>query len=200
MTDRPRMRQEVLNTTLAKALNERGVLVLPEKILEAGPGERRMPDLLFDFRGIRVMVECEIAGPNARRKSLASATERVEEGLAAVAIALVHPASLAEAASVESLEREMKAKDAGFELAVVTELGASEFCDGDLDRLHALVENAWRGLLSENALEKVVSEIDEAVRAFSMVVAPYPGMIEKFATILGIQAPGPLEADDDDGD
>ena len=47
-------RQEVLNVILAQLLQERGLVAAPEEILKTPTKERRLPDVLIDFQGLRL--------------------------------------------------------------------------------------------------------------------------------------------------
>jgi hypothetical protein len=86
-------RQEVLNTELARLLCQQGLVALPEQRLQQG----MMPDLLLPFRGFYLVIEAEVSDqPQAQEQAWRKAVERVEQGLAHLALALVYPASLRE--------------------------------------------------------------------------------------------------------
>ena len=54
-------RQEVFNVLLAQILVRHGIISAPEIILKAKPGmKRRMPDVLVDFLGLRLIIEGEV--------------------------------------------------------------------------------------------------------------------------------------------
>ena len=55
-------RQEVLNVLLAQLLQERGLVAAPEQILRHRTGETKLPDVLVDFQGLRLIIEAEFAG------------------------------------------------------------------------------------------------------------------------------------------
>ena len=86
-------RQEVLNVLLAQLLHEGGLIAAPEEILTAPEG-RRIPDVLVDFRGLRVAIEAEFdSTQDARRKAFRKAGDRVIQAIAHMGIAVVYPAS-----------------------------------------------------------------------------------------------------------
>jgi hypothetical protein len=88
-------RQEVLNTELARLLCQQGLIALPEQRLKQGV----MPDLLLPFRGFYLVIEAEVDDqPHAQERAWHKAVERVEQGLAHLALALVYPAALRETA------------------------------------------------------------------------------------------------------
>jgi hypothetical protein len=83
-------RQEVLNTELARLLCQHGLVALPEQRLKQGV----MPDLLLPFRGFYLVIEAEVDDqPQAQEQAWRKAVERVEQGLAHLALALVYPAA-----------------------------------------------------------------------------------------------------------
>src|SRR3972149_1219464 len=88
------IRQEVLNVLMAQLLEERGIIAAPEQILKDPFGRRRMPDVLVDYQGLRLVIEGEFDTRTARDKACQSALNRVEEGIAHIAMALVYPAVL----------------------------------------------------------------------------------------------------------
>lgn len=91
-------RQEVLNVVLAQILQERGVVSVPEKVVRnvlSKTGQRRMPDVLVNFMGLRTVMEGEVDDqPDAKKRALESAKKRVEEGIAHIGVAVIYPAFL----------------------------------------------------------------------------------------------------------
>lgn len=53
-------RQEVLNVLLAQLLQEHGEVVAPEQVLQHPDGSIKLPDVLVDFQGLRLVIEAEI--------------------------------------------------------------------------------------------------------------------------------------------
>src|SRR6266566_670134 len=94
MSKNVRLRQEVLNTIFAELIGARGIEATPERvIMDKG---KHMPDILFRYNGLRVVVECEIGkSSQAGLKALESAKNRVEEGIADVALGLIYDPELA---------------------------------------------------------------------------------------------------------
>jgi len=58
-------RQEVLNVILAQLLQERGLVAAPEEILRQPTKERRLPDVIIDFQGLRLAIEAEFGAQNS---------------------------------------------------------------------------------------------------------------------------------------
>jgi hypothetical protein len=183
-----RLRQEVLNTALADLISERYPEITPERVLTGEPGSKAMPDLLARLNGLRVVMECEVGGvAAAKSKALASAKDRVDEGIAAVALALVYAPNLAAQSSVAKVKSLMRSKDTLFEVAVITEAEVGPYSRGTLDYVCTVLHEAWRKLLKEDALSAAVSEIDAAVEAFAESIDGYSGIASKLAHTLGIQ-------------
>jgi len=187
MQKEPRLRQEVLNTALAEILQTRGIDATPEQVLSSGISTKAMPDVMFKFRGLRVVIECEIAGTSAQRKAYESAKNRIEEGLAAVGIALVYPKELANQIDVAHVKQLMIAGETQFSIAVITEADTGTFSNGNIDYLVLVLHDAWQRLMKEDVLAEIVEEIDGAINVFADSVSHFPGLIEKMAECLGIQ-------------
>jgi hypothetical protein len=183
-----RLRQEVLNTVLAELISERHPEITPERILTDPKKLRNMPDLMARLNGLRVVVECEIGdSAAARTKALDSAKSRIDEGIAAVAVALVYAPELAAQSSVAKVKALMRSQQTAFEVAVVTDASVTAYSTGHLDYVCTVLHEAWRGLLEEDALNTAVAEIDTAVEAFANTIDGYPEIAEKLASTLGIQ-------------
>ena len=87
-----RHREETLNTQLAILLSRFGVQADAETIQAQG---RERPDVLFHWRGLRVVIEGKFADhPQAREVVLQDARGRVRRGIANIAAAVVYPAAL----------------------------------------------------------------------------------------------------------
>jgi len=183
-----RLRQEVLNTILAELISERHPEITPERILTDPKKSRNMPDLMARLNGLRVVVECEIGdSAAARTKALDSAKNRIDEGIAAVAVALVYAPELAAQSSVAKVKALMRSQQTAFEVAVVTDASVTAYSTGHLDYVCTVLHEAWRELLEEDALNTAVAEIDTAVEAFANTIDGYPKIGEKLASTLGIQ-------------
>jgi hypothetical protein len=114
-----RLRQEVLNTILAELISTRGMEATPERVLmENG---KHLPDVLFRFNGLRVVIECEVGTipGTARKKAIESAHGRVEEGIADVGVALVYAPELAAQPTSAEVKKMMLSGDSVFEVAVI---------------------------------------------------------------------------------
>ncbi len=188
-------RQEVFNVLLAQLLQERGVISAPESILRApGQAGRRMPDVLVDYNGLRLMIEGEVGDqPNAADQASTSATHRVEEGMAHIGVAVVYPARLRQA-EFSRLKDTLAASS--LQINVVTEAGQTGFFEGDVDRLKDALTGAFEALLREDIVAKAVEIIDSAVDHFATTICDYRGPRERLADMLGLPRLEGVDPDD----
>lgn len=85
MISTQRNREEVINTQLALLISRLGVTADAETIHVHG---KHRPDVLFELRGLRVVVEGKFADhPNAGQVVLNDARNRVKSGIAHIAAA-----------------------------------------------------------------------------------------------------------------
>ena len=98
-----RHREETLNTQLAILLSRFGVKADAETIQASG---RERPDVLFHWRGLRVVIEGKFADhPQAREVVLGDARGRVQRGIANIAAAVVYPGALRTASTPQLLDQ-----------------------------------------------------------------------------------------------
>ncbi|MDQ5909752.1 MAG: hypothetical protein QG599_1847 [Pseudomonadota bacterium] len=94
--------EETLNTQLAMLLSRFGVQADAETIQASG---RERPDVLFNWQGLRVIIEGKFADhANARDVVLQDALGRVQRGIAHLAAAVVYPSPLRQVATSELLD------------------------------------------------------------------------------------------------
>ena len=101
--------REVLNVVLAKLLNQRGSLTIPERIRRIATGQsinRRMPDVtIANYQAVCVIIEGRSDESASGEVSLTKdARRRMVEGIAAICIAVRYPSSIRHATSLEELE------------------------------------------------------------------------------------------------
>src|ERR1700721_2556131 len=102
MTQKQRNREEVVNTQLAILISKLGVTADAETIHVHG---QHRPDVLFELRGLRVVIEGKFADvPNAEKIVLDDARNRVRSGIAHIAVACIYPLKLRSAPTTKILE------------------------------------------------------------------------------------------------
>jgi len=196
----PTVRQEVLNVLLAQLLQERGLEVAPEQIITDPSGFRRMPDVIVDFQGLRLAIEGEFASHSAYKKASRSATQRVEDGIAHMGMALVYPSALREMGQdIEELKRALAR--ARLEFAIITENEATsqeslfpvvvretaQFVKGDLDDLAEALRKSYERLIEDRVLERAVKFLNQGIEVFVGSLNPQPASTNRFASALGIR-------------
>ena len=176
-------RQEVFNTELARLLSQRGIDASPEDVQATKKG-RRLPDVLFDYAGLRTIIECEVDDQKgAQDKAVKLANERVQDGLAHIGIALVYPAMLRDV-PFNTLGEEMA--KASFQIAVITEAGFGSFVSGTVDDLTNLLRNAFDQLVKEDVVNQAIAKLEVGIDRFAAVVLPQAGTVMRLAEVLGI--------------
>lgn len=165
-------RQEVLNVALADLLIRREVVAGPENIITQA-GVRQMPDVIVQYQGLRLAIEGEIEGPDAREKAQRSATRRVESGIAHMGMGVIYPRPLRDA-DFAQLREEMEA--ARFEIVVISEAGVSDYESGDIDYLENLLRRVFERLLREDVVAEAVAMIDVAVNDFAKMAIGSSGV------------------------
>ena len=177
-------RQEVLNVVLAQVLHERGIVSVPEGIIQALHQRRRIPDVLVDFYGLRTMIEGEVGdSPGANERALASALKRVEEGLAHIGIAIIYPASLRRA---EFSQLPRLISECLLEIAVVSEAWpqGSGFSQGDISHVADILQQAFDQLVKEDVVAQAVAVLDACIEDFAALARHSPGFIPQAGRIL----------------
>jgi hypothetical protein len=194
------VRQEVLNVLLAQLLQERGLDVSAEQIIEEPSGLRRMPDVIVDFQGLRLAIEGEFASRSAHEKASRSANQRVEDGTAHMGMALVYPAVLrTTGGGISKLKESLSGSR--LEFAIITENEAAsraalfpvlvrdrpQFLKGDIEDLAEALRKSYEGLIEDRALERAVAFLSQGIDGFVGSLNPQPATTSRFASALEIR-------------
>jgi hypothetical protein len=184
-------RQEVFNVVLAQILQERGVISVPEKVLKAvlsKTEQRRMPDVMVNFMGLRTVIEGEVSDqPDAKNRALESAAKRVEDGIAHISVAVIYPAFLRQL-ELGPLKSQMA--KCQYEIAVVAESEFEErgFNSGDINHLAEILRKTFDQLVKEDVVSRAVALIDAGIEQIASAVRHSPSFVPNAAQALGIQA------------
>lgn len=177
-------RQEVLNTELARLLCQQGLVALPEQRLKQG----KMPDLLLPFRGFYLVIEAEVDDqPQAQERAWGKAVERVEQGLAHLALALVYPAELREA-PVSQLADALRTTPLRFSLCAPPIPDKSDWRTGDLNTLTTTLQHAYQALASEDEVRTAVEHLKQGVNLLAQAISAMQVPNARLAEPLGIDA------------
>ncbi len=179
-------RQEVLNVLLAQLLQERGVIAAPEKVIRSSPtSNRKMPDVVVNFQGLRTIIEGEVDDQmNARDKAIASVTRRVEDGIAHIGVAVIYPSYLRKV-EFATLKNSIEACE--LEVAIVTESEQTGFIKGDVNYLENALRRAFEHLVKEDVVAEAVAALEAGIEQFAGVLAPKAGDVGRVAEALGIK-------------
>jgi len=165
-------REEVVNVKLAEVLQKHGHLAEPELIIHQG-SKRRLPDVLIAFRGLRVVIEGRYrAGAQTEVQVRKKASDRVNSGLAHIAIGVVYPVNL-RATPQADLEKQLSTSSLKF--AVVSERGAGDFQEG-------LVADLADALAR---CHEAADEVRTAIQQFQQTVSNRTGIAQRLMPILG---------------
>ncbi|MEM4601934.1 MAG: N-6 DNA methylase [Desulfurococcaceae archaeon] len=179
---------------LAQLLQERGLIVAPEQIINFRHQSRRLPDVLVDFRGLRLAIEGELASLSAERMASDAALQRVEQGIAHIGMALIYPKHL-RAVEFNRLKEELAKSSLRF--AIITESDQLQlplfpeqkilFTEGDLDDLVAALRRAYEQLIHDEVLVRAVELIEEAIASFMEALVVQPAATERFKKVLEVK-------------
>ena len=155
-----RYRQEVLNVKLAELMQDRGIVSAPEQLIRSSQENRRMPDIIVKYSGLRLHVEGEVGDTSdAREKARASARSRVEEGIAHIAIAVIYPAYLR---NVDFPDINAELAGCTLNICVVSEFGETPFIDIDVDHIESVLRYIFDQLVREDVVHAAVRRADPA--------------------------------------
>lgn len=194
-------RQEVFNVILAQILQERGVISVPEKVIKdflAKPGQRRMPDVMVNFMGLRTVIEGEVDDqPDAKNRALESASKRVEDGIAHIGVAVIYPGFLRQ---LELGQLKSRMAECQYEVAVVaeSEFGDRGFNSGNVNYLAEVLRKTFDQLVKEDVVTQAVALLDAGIDKVASAVRHCPGFTLKAARALGIRALPPKKKSKDE--
>lgn len=185
-------REEVLNVELARLLAERGEVSLPETMF-ALHEHRNMPDVFLRFNGLGVVIEGKVDdNPNAMTEVEQNARQRVENGLAHIAVGLIYPAALRTVESLTNLDRDLRTVT--FRICVVTEVNVLPdepitWQTGNIAFLQSLFHRAFEELVKEDVVVRAVSVLEDGIAGFARSVLPHQAVLDRCAHTLGIGEP-----------
>lgn len=195
------VREEVINVLLADLLSERGLLSVPESIRRAVTGRgRRLPDItIADLWGVRIVIEGRIETELAVRDTLLrAATERVEEGISPICLAVLYPPDLRRIASLAALRRTLARTR--LVVRVVSEGTDGDWAETTVDGLTDLLRRSYELLVREDVVTTAVQDLERAIEAASEIIAAAPATPARVRTLLGIpeEVGRPAKAEEDE--
>ncbi|MGQ9465870.1 MAG: hypothetical protein ACUVQ4_09285 [bacterium] len=189
-----RVREENLNIMLAELLAESGLKAIGEVIIR-----RKMPDVLTDINGVRVMIEGKYLGK--REELYASACGRIDNGLCDIVMMVEYVnLSLGKQTQMHVDQKAIKGAlktgtfNVGF-LTYVDRVGLDrwipqarktpEFYENiDFQNLVACVMMVYDALIKEDVLNKIIGRMEEKISSFSGRVMMDAPNIDRLKKIL----------------
>ena len=164
-----------------------------------------MPDVLVDFRGLRLAIEGEFAASQAMRKARDSARNRVTSGIAHVGVALIYPKEL-KSAPDDLADLRDRLENAELRFAIITELEADQlllpfaapdagkipFETGTVESLAAAIRRSYEYLVKDEVLQRAVELLEHGINEFVSSLARQPATTDRFMVALGIVALPPV--------
>lgn len=179
-----RNREEVVNTLLAILISRLGVTADAETIHVHG---RHRPDVLFELRGLRVIIEGKFADhPNAEEVVLEDARKRVRSGLSHIAVAAVYPPELRTTPTTKV--EEVLARSA-LRYRIVAETHESDWFEGNPIGLMDALRRAQEALTKDDIVDETAKSLSIKLSGVAKLWMGQAGACDRLSQILGIIAP-----------
>ncbi|CDH46314.1 N-6 DNA methylase [Candidatus Contendibacter odensensis] len=179
-----RHREETLNTQLAILLSRFGVHADAETIQAKG---RERPDVLFNWRGLRVVIEGKFADhPQAREVVLGDAWGRVQRGIANIAAAVVYPSSLRIVATpqlLDSLESSVLA------YCMISESEETTWFEGTPAAIMDALRRTQETMAQDDTVAKIAQSLLEQLTGVVLIWIGQTGACDRLSDLLGMPAP-----------
>ncbi len=172
-------RQEVLSVLLAEKLAGRGLVALPEIRIDL-----KAPDVLVRFSGLLLAIEGEVGDQlGAEQTAWRKARERVENGLADFALALVYPPDLRTLPSLDDVRTALEKATLRFCLCPPME---ARWQEGTIDILAAVLQRVHESLVAEDLVQQAVLFLREGMEVLAQGILTVGVIPERIAVPLGI--------------
>jgi hypothetical protein len=179
-----RHREETLNTQLAILLGRFGVRAEAETLHLKG---RERPDVLFTWRGLRVVIEGKFADhPGARNTVLQEARGRVQRGVANLAAAVVYPQVLRNIPTTKLLSQLERVE---LEYSIVSEGGQTTWFVGSASALMGAFRRAHQAAADLDVVSETAKSLAERLEALAHFWMDQPGTCDRLSGILGMHVP-----------
>ena len=185
MARQPRNREEAINTQLALVISKLGVIADAETIHVSGT--HAMPDVLFQMRGLRVIIEGKFTDhPSAEKIVLEDARKRVKSGLAHIAAAAIYPIQLRTTPTTKIFD---VLKAATLRYRIVAETHESEWFEGTPASLMDALRRAQEALTRDDIVEKTARSLAIQLDGVAQLWMGQAGACDRLCKILGIVPP-----------
>ncbi len=184
-------REETINTSLALALAHYGLMAEAE-IISNIHATKKLPDVFFNLDGLDVILEGKFARPNAEAESYQQIHQRLNLGLAHLAIAVIYPENLR---TTNTSEVRNILQHTQFRYFIVSESGESGWLEGDLTKLIEDIRQAQFNLLENNLVEQLATDLSEVLFYAARMWVKETATCERFSNLLGIYPAGKEKAE-----
>ena len=179
-----RNREEAVNTQLAILISGLGVTADAETIHVHG---RHRPDVLFQLRGLRVVIEGKFADhPSAQEVVLEDARKRVRSGIAHIAAATVYPRALRNAPTTKIID---VLKTSQLKYRIVAETHETDWFEGTPASLMDALRRAQEALTKDDIVEETAKSLSMQLEGVAKLWEGQQGSCDKLSDILGFAPP-----------
>ena len=179
-----RHREETLNTQLAILLARFGVRADAETIQASG---RERPDVLFNWRGLRVVIEGKFADhPQAREVVLGDARGRVQRGIANIAAAVVYPGALRITATLDLLDQ---LESSVLAYCMISESEETAWFEGTPAALLDALRRTQETMAQDDIVAKTAQSLLEQLTGVALIWIGQTGACDRLSDLLGMPAP-----------
>lgn len=180
-----RNREEVVNTQLAILISSLGVTADAETIHVHG---QHRPDVLFQLRGLRVVIEGKFADhPSAEQVVLDDARRRVRSGIAHIAAAVVYPVALRNTRTTKMLEA---LRNTELKYRIVAETHETEdWFEGKPASLMDALRHSQEALTKDDIVEQTATSLSLRLEGVARLWMGQKGACDRLSEILGLTPP-----------
>lgn len=180
-----RHREEVLNVYLAECLRDLGLAAAGEQI-EVIASKRALPDVLIEYMGLRCVIESKYADSADAAKAVHSqARERLENGIAHIAIAVQYPIELREV-SQATLRTALSKAQMQFCVCTITRYVEVEWKSGSVVDILDLLRRGYADLSEDDVVARSVAILESGMTGLLHLLDAFPDAAERVSDIIGL--------------
>lgn len=179
MTQIYRHREESINTQLAILLSRHGVDAEAETIQQSG---RNRPDVLFPFRGLRVIIEGKFSDtPKAKETVLKDALRRIQNGICHISVALIYPEYLR---TIPTNDFQKVLSRARLRYIIISDTDQTDWIETIPGEILASLRRIHETLVRDDIVAKAARGLSECIDRISELWINQPAICEGLAEIL----------------
>jgi hypothetical protein len=174
MPDAPKVREEVINSVLARLLSKKVgewlALALGESVISLPP-KRKLPDVYFvEYYGVKVAFEAKIGLSNISG-AVEKAKERVKEGLADLCFAVAYDDRVADVKRIEEVEERLLTTPLRLVIVSATNLNGIDLGQVKIEELVSILEKhrIYDLLISKEVTLEVANKLKDVLGGVSQL-------------------------------